>query len=37
MHGLGLDADVRSWFEGKRAKRVPATQVAPDLIRSALS
>ena len=39
MHGLGLDADVRSWFEarGKGRRRVPATQVDPDLIRSALS
>lgn len=34
MHGLGLDADVRTWF----AKRsVPATTVAPDLIRGALT
>jgi radical SAM superfamily enzyme YgiQ (UPF0313 family) len=39
MHGIGLDADVRSWFveEGrKRARRVPATEVPPDLIRRAL-
>jgi hypothetical protein len=32
MHGVGFDADVRSWF-GKRGKRrVPSTLVAPDLI-----
>ena len=39
MHGIGLDADVRSWFveEGrKRARRVPAPEVPPDLIRRAL-
>ena len=39
MLGIGLDADVRIWFEaapGRRARRrrraVPATTVAPDLI-----
>ncbi len=31
MHGLGVDADVRSWF-GERRKPVPAPRVAPDLI-----
>ena len=49
MQGIGLDADVRSWFEerpsgtgrGRRraqrlAPRVPATQVAHDLIARAL-
>jgi hypothetical protein len=39
MHGLGLDADVRTWFveEGrKRPRAVPRTQVPPDLIRRAL-
>jgi radical SAM superfamily enzyme YgiQ (UPF0313 family) len=39
MHGIGLDADVRSWFaeEGrKRPRRVPAPDVPPDLIRRAL-
>jgi uncharacterized protein YoaH (UPF0181 family) len=47
MLGLGLDADVRSWFvdeepaHGRRRGRprprvVPAPQVAPDLIRRAL-
>jgi radical SAM superfamily enzyme YgiQ (UPF0313 family) len=40
MHGLGLDADVRSWFarkgKGKSARTVPPTQVDPDLIRAAL-
>jgi radical SAM superfamily enzyme YgiQ (UPF0313 family) len=33
MHGVGLDADVRGWFD----HRVPAPQVKPDLIRRALS
>jgi len=46
MHGLGLDADVRSWFTDgggrggggrKERRRVPAPQVAPDLIRRALA
>jgi radical SAM superfamily enzyme YgiQ (UPF0313 family) len=46
MLGLGLDADVRSWFEpprpsrGRRVRRrsdaVPKTTVAPDLIARAL-
>ncbi|MBA3398239.1 MAG: radical SAM protein [Deltaproteobacteria bacterium] len=48
MHGLGLDADPRSWFETRgrtrtkaRAKPasvpgVPTTTVAPDLVRRAL-
>jgi radical SAM superfamily enzyme YgiQ (UPF0313 family) len=31
MHGVGLDADVRSWFDDAPAPRVP-----PDLIRRAL-
>jgi radical SAM superfamily enzyme YgiQ (UPF0313 family) len=35
MHGLGLDADVRTWFARKRS--IPATTVAKDLIRSALT
>jgi len=34
MHGVGFDADVRSWFP---RKQVPATTVARDLIRRALS
>ena len=33
MHGIGLDQDVRHWFEGKK---VPRTTVAPDLIERAL-
>jgi radical SAM superfamily enzyme YgiQ (UPF0313 family) len=47
MHGVGLDADVREWFEppGKRAKqgrrrslaRVPMTTVPPDLIEQFLA
>ncbi|HEX4404052.1 MAG TPA: radical SAM protein, partial [Polyangia bacterium] len=42
MHGIGLDADVRTWFEpaakkGRRASRLPAPDVPPDLIRRALA
>jgi hypothetical protein len=43
MHGVGLDADPRSWFErpARRARastpRVPRVTVPPDLIRRALS
>lgn len=40
MHGLGFDADVRSWFRDpsdRRARRVPPTRVAPDLVRQALT
>ncbi|CAN5212186.1 radical SAM protein [soil metagenome] len=43
MHGLGLDADVRSWFgagKGRRAPQVPAhipaSTVPKDLIKTAL-
>jgi radical SAM superfamily enzyme YgiQ (UPF0313 family) len=36
MHGLGLDADVRRWFDAGRGKKVPAARVAPDLIARAL-
>ncbi len=36
MHGIGLDADVRTWFPGGRNARVPASKVRPDLIRNAL-
>lgn len=32
MHGVGLDADVRTWFD----QEVPAPEVPPDLIRRAL-
>jgi hypothetical protein len=32
MHGVGLDQDVRYWFE----KKVPATRVKPDYIERAL-
>jgi len=35
MHGLGLDADPRSWF-GRRAK-LPNVTVPPDLVRRALA
>jgi radical SAM superfamily enzyme YgiQ (UPF0313 family) len=40
MHGLGLDADVRSWFaEGRptRGARLPKPAVPRDLIRDALA
>jgi radical SAM superfamily enzyme YgiQ (UPF0313 family) len=42
MHGVGLDADPRSWFQrpGPRmrsAPKVPRITVAPDLIRRALT
>jgi hypothetical protein len=44
MHGIGLDTDVREWFEepgGKRARGkarsiVPRTSVPPDLIERSL-
>jgi hypothetical protein len=42
MHGVGLDADPRSWFEqprarrGKRATKIPEVSVPGDLIRRAL-
>jgi radical SAM superfamily enzyme YgiQ (UPF0313 family) len=32
MHGLGLDNDVREWFDGA----VPAAKVAPDFVHKAL-
>jgi hypothetical protein len=35
MHGLGLDADPRTWF-GRRSK-VPKATVPPDLVRRALA
>jgi hypothetical protein len=44
MHGVGLDADPRSWFEpaarrarGRSTPKFPAARVAPDLIRRALA
>jgi radical SAM superfamily enzyme YgiQ (UPF0313 family) len=38
MHGLGLDADVRTWFTAgrRRGPGVPATTVDPALIQTAL-
>ena len=44
MHGIGLDADVREWFEtpgqkrgrGKIKRAVPRTTVPPDLIERSL-
>ena len=39
MHGVGLDEDVRSWFEGpaRLRKRVPRSTVPPDFVRRALA
>lgn len=37
MHGLGLDLDVRRWFEdGEQPRKVPRARVPRDLIRKAL-
>jgi radical SAM superfamily enzyme YgiQ (UPF0313 family) len=36
MHGVGFDADVRSWFPMRGKRRVPAPQVRRDLVRGAL-
>ena len=38
MHGMGLDADPRSWFErsARRAAQIPPASVPADLIRRAL-
>jgi hypothetical protein len=43
MHGVGLDADPRSWFDpparrkrGQRTPQLPRVTVPPDLIRRAL-
>lgn len=36
MHGMGLDADPRSWFTAKRGKKIPRTSVDPELVRRAL-
>ena len=33
MHGVGLDADVRSWFA---SSTIPAPKVARNFVRSAL-
>jgi radical SAM superfamily enzyme YgiQ (UPF0313 family) len=41
MHGVGLEADVRSWFaeeaRGKRKRRLPAPEVPRDFIKTALA
>jgi hypothetical protein len=43
MHGVGLDADPRSWFEPpparvrKRPVKLPRARVPPDLIKKALA
>ncbi len=36
MHGMGLEADPRSWFPAKRGSKVPSTTVDPELVRRAL-
>ncbi|MBK7950427.1 MAG: radical SAM protein [Deltaproteobacteria bacterium] len=36
MHGMGLDADPRAWFAGRRGTKVPGTSVDPELVRRAL-
>lgn len=36
MHGLGLDADPRSWFRRGRGVSIPKVSVPPDLVRRAL-
>jgi hypothetical protein len=33
MHGIGLEQNVRGWFEQK----VPRTKVAPDFVERALA
>ena len=33
MHGVGLDVDVREWFD----EPVPATTVPPDFVAAALA
>jgi len=35
MHGVGLDADPRSWFA--RRKKISKASVPPDLVRRALA
>jgi hypothetical protein len=37
MHGIGLDADIRTWFDARPGHRLAATNVDPDLIREALA
>ncbi len=40
MHGLGLDEDVRTWFEpprGRRAPKLPPASVPSDLVQRALA
>jgi hypothetical protein len=45
MHGIGLDVDVREWFDmpgpkrarGKTKRSVPRTTVPPDLIERSLA
>jgi hypothetical protein len=36
MHGMGLDADPRSWFKARRGAKIPRTTVDPGLVRRAL-
>ncbi len=37
MHGIGIDADIRSWFGTRGGNRVAKPEVAVDLIASALA
>jgi radical SAM superfamily enzyme YgiQ (UPF0313 family) len=36
MHGMGLQEDVRRWFDQRPGRRVPRPQVAADLVEQAL-
>jgi len=36
MHGLGLDVDVRRWFDDGSKRKVPPARVPPDLVERAL-
>jgi radical SAM superfamily enzyme YgiQ (UPF0313 family) len=36
MHGMGLEADVRSWFSSRSRAKVPKSTVDPDLVRKAV-
>ena len=36
MHGLGLETDVRRWFDDGNRRKLPPAKVAPDLIERAL-
>jgi hypothetical protein len=36
MHAMGLQEDVRRWFDQRPGRRVPRPQVAADLVEQAL-